>query len=136
MKNKDDYRDLDTLLLAEITQTNEINRMQQERDAIRMQILKHPDVYTKSEGSISYSLGRFKITTTSRMNRKIDKSEYEQIKEHIPEHLSPFKQETVLKLDLKQLRALEEANPELHLYCCRAIEERPGSTGLKVEEDN
>ncbi len=136
MKNKEDYRDLDTLLLAEISHTNEINRMKQDRDAIRMQILEHPNVYTKGEGSISNNLGRFKVTTTTRMNRKVMPTEYAEIKEHIPANLNPFKEETVLKLDIPMLRKLAEIEPKLHSYCCRAIEERPGSVGLKVEEDN
>ncbi len=134
MKNKEEYQDYDTFCLAEISQTNEINRMQLERDAIRMQILKHPDTHTRAEGSFKNDNGRFKVTTTARMNRKIIKRDYEEIKDNIPEQLSPFV--LTLTLDKKKLRALEEANPELHLYCCRAIEETPGKVGVSVEESN
>jgi len=134
MKNKEEYQDYDTLCLAEISHTNEINRMQLERDAIRMQILKHPDTHTRAEGSFKNEHGRFKVTTTARMNRKIDKKEYEKIKSDIPAKLSPFV--FTLTLDKKKLRALEEANPELHSYCCRAIEETPGKVGVSVEENN
>lgn len=133
MKNKE-YNDLDTLCLAEVSHSNEIARMQQERDAIRMQILNHPDVQSRLEGSMSELHGRFKVTTTGRMNRKIDKKAFEEIKDHIPENLSPF--EYTLSLNKKKLKALEAANPELHLFCCRAIEETPGKVGVSVSEES
>ena len=133
MTNKE-YPDLDALCLAEVTVDNEMKLKQQERDAIRMAILNHPDVQAQREGSLSESHGRFKITTTARMNRKIDKKEYAEIKDQIPENLSPFVY--TLTLDKQRLKALEQANPELHLFCCRAIEETPGKVGVSIKEES
>ena len=83
------------------------------------------------EGSHSLHNGVFKVTTTGKMNRKILADELAEIHEHIPEVLSPF--EFKPSLNLKKLRALEIANPELYKYCCRAIEETVGATAVKVE---
>ena len=133
MTNKE-YPDLEALCLAEVTADNELKLKQQERDAIRMAILKHPDVQAQREGSLSERHGRFKITTTARMNRKVDIKEYEKIKDQIPEGLSPFVY--TLTIDKQRLKALEQANPELHLHCCRAIEETPGKVGVSIKEES
>lgn len=83
------------------------------------------------EGSTRVDNGVFRVVTKGTMNRKIVHSELALIAAHIPAELSPFVSKTVL--DLKKLRALEAANPELFKYCCRAIEEKEGKTNVKVE---
>ena len=83
------------------------------------------------EGSQSFNNGLFKVTTTGKMNRKVLPDELAEIHDHIPEVLSPF--EFKPSINLKKLRALEMANPELYKYCCRAIEETTGTTAVKVE---
>jgi len=83
------------------------------------------------EGSQSLNNGVFKVTTTGKMNRKVLPDELAEIHEHIPDELSPF--EFKPSINLKKLRALELANPELHRFCCRAIEEKEGTTAVKVE---
>ena len=111
-----------------------LERVKQDRDAIRMAILSRENVYARREGSLSNEIGDYKVTTVARMNRKVNPAEYAEIQEHIPAKLNPFKVETVVKLDIQKLRKLEEIEPELHKYCCRAIEEKPGTVSVKVED--
>jgi hypothetical protein len=129
-----DLQNYNMLCLAEISHTAEIKRLTDERAVVRSQLLANPLVLARAEGSTHSTSDRFKVTTTGRMNRKVVESEYREIETDIPKELSPFVRK--LTLDLKKLRALELANPELHRYCCRAIEETPGSVGVSVEESN
>jgi hypothetical protein len=83
------------------------------------------------EGSTRVTNGLFRVVTTGKLNRKILPDELAQIVDHIPTDLSPFVSKTVL--DMKRLRALETANPELYKFCCRAIEAKDGKPNVKVE---
>tara|TARA_R110002051_G_scaffold7629_1_gene34021 strand:+ start:311 stop:718 length:408 start_codon:yes stop_codon:yes gene_type:complete len=134
--NDNEYENLTRLCLVETQMTTEIKRITDERAVVRQQILDNPAVATRAEGSMHVKHENFKVTTTGKLHRRISFSEYEEIKEQIPEKLSPFVVVSKLELDLKRLRALELANPELHKHCCRAIEETPGLTGVKIESLN
>lgn len=92
-------------------------------------------VGNRREGSQTITNGVFRVVTKGVMNRTVLPEEYHSIIDDIPAELSPFKVETkeVYSIDLKQLRALENANPQLHKYCCRAIREKPGKINVKVE---
>ena len=83
------------------------------------------------EGATRVSNGVFSVVTTGKLNRRIVPSELAQIQQHIPAELTPFVSKTVL--DMKRLRALETANPELFKFCMRAIEDKEGKTNVKVE---
>ena len=125
---------MDTLLNLQLRKVAKFEEAKQDLDAVRMAVLARSEVHARREGSFANDLGHYKVTTVARMNRKVIATEYAEIKEHIPANLNPFKEETVLKLDVQKLRKLEEIEPELHLFCCRAIEEKPGTVGVKVED--
>ena len=122
------------LLNLQLRAEARLETAKQDVHAIRMAVLAREEVYARREGSFSNELGDYKVTTVARMNRKVNPAEYAGIKEHIPEQLNPFKEETVVKLDISKLRQLEEIEPELHKFCCRAIEEKPGTIAVKVED--
>jgi len=125
---------MDTLLNLQLRTSARLEQAKQDEHAIRMAILSREEVYARREGSLSNEIGDYKVTTVARMNRKVNPAEYAEIQEHIPAKLNPFKVETVVKLDIQKLRKLEEIEPELHKYCCRAIEEKPGTVSVKVED--
>ena len=131
-----DLQNYNMLCLADISHTKEIKRLTDERNVVRTQLLANPLVLARAEGSTHSTSDRFKVTTIARMNRKIVESEYREIENLIPKKLSPFVEKLTLTLDLPKLRALELANPELHVYYCRAILETPGKVGVAVEESN
>lgn len=136
MSEEDNWNEMpmDTLLNLQLRKVAKFEEAKQDLDAVRMAVLARSEVYARREGSFANDLGHYKVTTVARMNRKVNPTEYAEIEEHIPEKLNPFKVETVVKLDIQKLRKLEEIEPELHQYCCRAIEEKPGSVSVKVED--
>ena len=84
------------------------------------------------EGAISDKNDRFKITATRKLLRSLDLDTYDQEKTNIPPDLDPV----ILtpKLDLKRLRAIESANPNLHAICQKFITVKPAKVAVKVVE--
>jgi len=70
----------------------------------------------EQDGSRTFDTGAYKVTTQGKMNRKIDAASWETIAEQIPEELRPVR--IKYEVDLKKLRALEFANPELYRWIC------------------
>ena len=85
----------------------------------------------KEEGTSVTTTRFFKITTVGKLTRKLDPEAWANIEGDVPEDLRPVKLE--LKLDLKKLRAIESANPELHRFVSKAISTKPAKTSIKVE---
>tara|TARA_R110000824_G_scaffold125984_3_gene285313 strand:+ start:534 stop:1004 length:471 start_codon:yes stop_codon:yes gene_type:complete len=85
----------------------------------------------KEEGTSVTTTRFFKITTVGKLTRKLDAEAWANIEGDVPEDLRPVKVE--LKLDLKKLRAIESANPELHKFVSKAISTKPAKVGVKVE---
>ena len=71
------------------------------------------------------------LTTTGKLTRKLDLNAWNEIKDSIPEDLQPVR--VKVEIDLKKLRALEQANKEVFKQVSRAIETKEGNTGVKVE---
>ena len=88
-------------------------------------------VDTPEEGTASTVTKFFKCITTGKLTRKLDAETWEHIKDDIPEELRPVRMK--LEIDLKKLKALELANPEMFRLVARAIETKAGNTGVKVE---
>ena len=66
----------------------------------------------EQEGSRSMDATHFKVTTQGKLNRTVDKQ----------------------VVDVKILRALEMAQPELYRYVCGALITKPAKTSIKVQE--
>ena len=86
----------------------------------------------EQEGSRTMDATHFKVTTQGKLNRKVDEVKWAAIEQQIPEHLRPVKTKQVV--DLKILRALEMAQPELYRYVCGALITKPATTSIKIQE--
>ena len=86
----------------------------------------------EQEGSRSMDATHFKVTTQGKLNRTVDEVKWAAIKQQIPEHLRPVRTKQVV--DVKILRALEMAQPELYRYVCGALITKPAKTSIKVQE--
>jgi len=86
-------------------------------------------VASKEEGTDSVQTNHFKITVTSKINRKLDQDSYEQVIDSIPEHLRPvdFKPQ----INLKKLRTLEAVDPTLP---AKFVTTTPGKPTVKITE--
>tara|TARA_R110002110_G_scaffold73459_1_gene194906 strand:+ start:624 stop:1040 length:417 start_codon:yes stop_codon:yes gene_type:complete len=85
----------------------------------------------EQEGSRTYDAGAFKVTTQGKLNRTVDEVKWAAIEQQIPEHLRPVRTKQVV--DLKILRALEMAQPELYRWVCEALVTKPAKTSIKVQ---
>ena len=86
----------------------------------------------EQEGSRSMDATHFKVTTQGKLNRTVDEVKWAAIEQQIPEHLRPVRTKQVV--DVKILRALEMAQPELYRYVCGALITKPAKTSIKVQE--
>jgi len=86
----------------------------------------------EQEGSRSMDATHFKVTTQGKLNRTVDEVKWAAIEQQIPEHLRPVRTKQVV--DVKILRALEMAQPELYRYVCAALITKPAKTSIKVQE--
>ena len=86
----------------------------------------------EQEGSRSMDATHFKVTTQGKLNRTVDEVKWAAIEQQIPAHLRPIKTKQVV--DLKILRALEMAQPELYRYVCGALITKPATTSIKIQE--
>ena len=88
----------------------------------------------KEEGASVTKTRYYKCTCTGKLTRKLDLAAWENVCEDVPEDLRPIK--TKIEVDLKKLRAIENANPELYKFLVeesRVITSTPAKTSIKVE---
>ena len=83
------------------------------------------------EGSTQKITKYYKCSGSGKLTRKIDPEKWNEISDEIPENLAPVRLK--LEIDMKKLRAIEQANPELFLKISRAITSKPAKPGVKVE---
>lgn len=118
---------------------HELNRLYVERDAISAAIIAVETelialVGTKTEGRTKARGEIFTVMTTGKLNRKLDVSMWESIRDKVPEEMHPVR--TKVELDLTKLRKIEELSPSIYKIISRAITEKPAKTSVivKVEE--
>jgi len=99
------------------------------RVAIELKIVDLIDVPV--EGSSVTKTAFFKCNATGKLTRKLDVGVWDAVKQDIPEPLWPVRTKT--ELDLKKLKALEQANPEMFKTVARAISSKTAKTSIKVE---
>lgn len=102
-----------------------------ERLGIEEQILAVEKAELKEEGSVTVKSKWFKVTLTTKLDRKLDEEVWSSIHDSIPENLRPVKNKLVI--DLPLLRALQVANAEFFKLASKAITVKPAKTGVKVE---
>lgn len=91
-----------------------------------------PHLETKGEGSVTQKIDNFKITVTTRINRTFDEIVWESIKQNIDPNLAPVKTKTVL--DEKGWKFLLENHKDVAEIVSKAVTEKPGKPGIKIEE--
>ena len=85
----------------------------------------------KEEGSQSAKTAYFKATTTGKLSRTLDEAAFMAMREQIPDNIAPVTYHA--KLDLKKLRALEQANPDAYALMAKCITTKPAKPAVKVE---
>jgi hypothetical protein len=85
----------------------------------------------KSEGSITHTVGDYKVTLTGRINRRLDEKVWSAIVDEIPEDLRPVKYKA--EIDTRGLRYLQEHEPAVYATVARAITAAPGKAGVTVK---
>lgn len=123
-----------------VTMLDKLSQDLREQDEIRARAVKNcadiraaiaQIVDTPQEGTAQTITKYFKVTTTGKLTRKLDVKIWNEIKDEIPEEYHPVR--TKLEIDLKKLRAIEQANKEVFQKIARAIDTKEGNTGVKVE---
>ena len=124
--------ELDKLCHAHQQATEEEKKAKSRRLDIEGLIVAISDV--KEEGASVTKTRYYKCTCTGKLTRKLDLAAWENVCEDVPEDLRPIK--TKIEVDLKKLRAIETANPELYKFLVeesRVITSTPAKTSIKVE---
>lgn len=88
-------------------------------------------VGVKEEGTTTEKTAFFKVTTTGKLTRSLDAAAWESVRGDFPDALAPVTYKPAL--DLRQLRALEKANPALYAKACECITTKPAKPAVSVE---
>lgn len=83
------------------------------------------------EGTANAQDGEYKVKVTRKLTRTLDIDAYLAVKAQIPISVDPviYKPD----LDLKKLRAIETANPDLYKVCTAFITVKPAKASVKIE---
>ena len=101
-----------------------------QRLAIEKQIADALEV--KSEGSITHTLGNYKVTLTQLVSRKLDFDAWMKVKHHCPDSLHPIK--VSLTADVAGVKWLIDKKPGIWSQISDAFTTKPGKVGVKVEQ--
>ena len=85
----------------------------------------------KEEGSQTVEAGEYKVRVTGKLNRRLDATKWESIKDSIPPDLHPVEYKP--SLETKGLRYLEENEPDVYRIVAQAIETKPGKPAVEVK---
>lgn len=91
------------------------------------------EVGAKEEGSFTAHIGDFKVTTTGRLNRKVDERKLMEIASALPTALANRLVKTKHEINLKEFRYIENNEPELFKIVAEAVTTTPAKTSIKVE---
>lgn len=83
------------------------------------------------EGTTTEKTAFFTIKTVGKLTRSLDAAAWDAIREDFPAALAPVAYKP--SLDLRQLRALEKANPALYAKACECITTKPAKPAVSVE---
>jgi hypothetical protein len=89
---------------------------------------------SKSEGQLTETAGRYKVTAKHKINRTLDLKIWNEIKDKIEpaiaDNLIKFKP----SLDLKGYRWIKENRPEVFAIVSEAVTSKPAKVGFTVKE--
>lgn len=87
----------------------------------------------KDEGSFNCTVDdRFKVTTTGKINRRLLPS-FKDIRAQIPPALLSRLVRTKEELNTRELKFIEQNEPDIYKFIAQAIEIKPGKPSLKIE---
>ena len=112
-------------------QTDILRNAQLALDAVKSELIELVGI--KEEGSQSFNVNNFKITTSQTINRTCDQNIVRQLLDDLPEDVHKNIFEYKASLNLKNYRALHDMNPTLAAQVDRAITSRAGKPSVKVE---
>src|SRR5574337_1082042 len=84
------------------------------------------------EGTANATTERYRVKVVRKLTRSLDPEAYEDVRSQIPPALDPVTFKPAL--DLKRLRAIEQANPELFKLCAKFVTAKPAKPSVTVEE--
>lgn len=108
------------------------NAARDHRIAIEEQIIAAMGV--KDEGSFSLEGSRYKVTTTGKLTRTVDDDTLEAIADQIPVAIWNRLVSYTPKLNLKELRYVEQNEPELFAILAKAITTKPAKPSVAIKE--
>lgn len=111
--------------------TDILRNAQLELDAVKSELIDLVGI--KEEGSQSFNVDNFKITTNQTINRTCDQNIVRQLLDELSEDVHKNIFEYKASLNLKNYRALHDMNPTLAAQVDRAITSRAGKPSVKVE---
>ena len=85
------------------------------------------------EGTQTADLGAVKIKVTRSLTRKVDLEALSKIADQIPEAIRNRLLKTKIELDTRELRFIENNEPELYLIVSKAVTTTPSKPAVKVE---
>lgn len=105
------------------------NKAKDERLQVEAAICELVDVPT--EGTNTTTTALFKCKTVGKLKRKLDVKAWAKIEKDVPEHLRPVRHK--VEIDLKKLKAIESANPDVWRVVAQAITSEQGKTSINIE---
>ena len=105
------------------------NEAKDERLQVEAAICALVDVPT--EGTNTTTTALFKCKAVGKMTRKLDPKIWAEIEQDIPEALRPV--QVKLSLDIKKLKAIETANPDVWAKIARAITSKDAKPSISIE---
>lgn len=105
------------------------NKAKDERLQVEAAICALVDVPT--EGTNTTTTALFKCKAVGKMTRKLDPKIWAEIEQDIPEALRPV--QVKLSLDIKKLKAIETANPDVWAKIARAITSKDAKPSISIE---
>jgi hypothetical protein len=104
-----------------------LRRLEAERDVLHL--LGEID----AEGTHKSTSGNYTVTVRSSMNRTIDRDVLTQIAPQIPEQIAKRLFRWKLELELRELRYVQDNEPELYGIVAQAITMKPAKPAVTVE---
>jgi len=103
------------------------------RDAAMFRVVTLLGLKEGEEGTTSLKTEYFKVSATGKLTRSLDEERLEEVQSQVPQDLFAKVIEYKPSLNLKALRAVEQANPAAYRVFAQAITVKPGKPTAKVE---
>ena len=89
----------------------------------------------KESGSITTEIEGYKITTTGRVDTKLDQTKIVEIQDKIPAPLLNrlLRIKTTTEINARELQFIQNNEPQYYAFLAQAIERKPAKTTIKVE---